>query len=152
MLVGITPMCGCGAGVHAHRLFQAHHIHHAFLAAVRANTPLPVLPIVRCFCVAWQERSLILGALRREVVRVHRQLQLAAADMKQQGKLAALQNWDVAYSQVSRVLWCRMVCLQLATGSHGVEAHCSTELPAAACSRNIVHAFEIMCGSQSCML
>jgi len=57
-----------------------------------------------------QERSAILGALQREVVRVHKQLQLAAAELRsapgggqqQQGagQLAALQSWDVAYAQV----------------------------------------------------
>jgi hypothetical protein len=50
-----------------------------------------------------QERSAILGALQREVARVHRQLALAAAELKPKGPaggLAALSSWDVAYSQV----------------------------------------------------
>lgn len=48
-----------------------------------------------------RERAAILGALQREVVRVHRQLALAAQELRPSGtKLAALQTWDVAYSQV----------------------------------------------------
>ena len=48
-----------------------------------------------------QERAAILGALQREVVRVHKQLAPAAAELRPGGgKLAQLQTWDVAYSQV----------------------------------------------------
>jgi hypothetical protein len=47
-----------------------------------------------------QERRAIQAALAREVVRVHRQLQQAAATLKGPAQLPVLQAWDTAFSQV----------------------------------------------------
>lgn len=47
-----------------------------------------------------QERQIINNALTREVMRVHRQLQHAALQLKGQAQLPALQAWDAAFSQV----------------------------------------------------
>jgi hypothetical protein len=49
-----------------------------------------------------QERRSIRGALLREVVRVHRQLQAAARSMGGPQQMRALQDWDTAYAQVGR--------------------------------------------------
>lgn len=48
-----------------------------------------------------QERQMINNALTREVMRVHRQLQHAAQQLKGPAQLPALQAWDAAFSQVS---------------------------------------------------
>jgi hypothetical protein len=47
-----------------------------------------------------QDRRIIDDALTREVVRVHRQLQHAAMQLKGPAQLPALQAWDAAFSQV----------------------------------------------------
>jgi hypothetical protein len=47
-----------------------------------------------------QERRVICDALTREVVRVHKQLQQAAATLKGPAQLPALQAWDTAFAKV----------------------------------------------------
>lgn len=50
-----------------------------------------------------QDRAIITDALTREVVRVHRQLQHAAVQLKGPAQLPELQAWDAAFSQVSHL-------------------------------------------------
>lgn len=45
-----------------------------------------------------QERRVICDALTREVVRVHKQLQQAAATLKGPAQLPTLQAWDTAFA------------------------------------------------------
>jgi hypothetical protein len=47
-----------------------------------------------------QERRVISDALTREVTRVHKQLQQAAATLKGPAQLPALQAWDTAFAKV----------------------------------------------------
>lgn len=53
-----------------------------------------------CVCLVVQERRIICDALTREVVRVHKQLQHAAATLKGPAQLPALQAWDTAFAKV----------------------------------------------------
>lgn len=53
-----------------------------------------------------QERRVICDALTREVVRVHKQLQQAAATLKGPAQLPTLQAWDTAFAKVrSHMCW-----------------------------------------------
>lgn len=54
-------------------------------------------------CALLQERRVISDALTREVVRVHKQLQHAAATLKGPAQLPALQAWDTAFAKVGRM-------------------------------------------------
>lgn len=51
-------------------------------------------------CNCLQERLVIHGALQREVMRVHRQLLMAAGQIKPL-PTDAVESWDVAFSQVT---------------------------------------------------
>ncbi|KIZ01316.1 hypothetical protein MNEG_6644 [Monoraphidium neglectum] len=99
---------------HASRLLQLHaELRRALFGAgarmgalmLPTAVEVDVLRLLRLWdyegSLGDRERAAILGALQREVVRVHRQLARATAELKPGGgRLTALQSWDVAYSQV----------------------------------------------------
>lgn len=101
----ICSMCEAFA-VHLPRACRVHSTTSCMLHFRLCGLPdtcmmlLLGLPLLSCL----QDRRIIDDALTREVVRVHRQLQHAAIQLKGPAQLPALQAWDAAFSQVSS-LW-----------------------------------------------
>jgi hypothetical protein len=71
-----------------------------------------MLDVKTAVAMCLQDRCIIDDALTREVVRVHRQLQHAALQLKGPAQLPALQAWDAAFSQVSCQNACGLLWLE----------------------------------------